>query len=51
MAENKTTKTVASAKKIRVTLIKSPIGYKYDQRKTVEALGLNKLNSSHEQGV
>lgn len=48
MAENKTTKTVASAKKIRVTLVKSPIGYKYDQRKTVEALGLNKLNSSHE---
>ncbi|MBQ8478190.1 MAG: 50S ribosomal protein L30 [Succinivibrio sp.] len=50
MAEKKTTTkaTVASAKKIRVTLVKSPIGYKYDQRKTVEALGLNKLNSSHE---
>ena len=49
MAEKKTTsKKTASAKKIRVTLVKSPIGYKYDQRKTVEALGLNKLNSSHE---
>ena len=49
MAEKKTTsKATASAKKIRVTLVKSPIGYKYDQRKTVEALGLNKLNSSHE---
>ena len=42
------TKKEKAVKKIRVTLVKSPIGYKYDQRKTVEALGLNKLNSSHE---
>lgn len=32
--------------KIKVTLVKSPIGFKYDQKRTVEALGLKKLNSS-----
>ncbi len=31
--------------KIKVTLVKSPIGFKYDQRRTCEALGLKKLNS------
>lgn len=32
--------------KIKVTLVKSPIGYSKDQKATVIALGLNKLNSS-----
>ncbi|MGN0961334.1 MAG: 50S ribosomal protein L30 [Christensenellales bacterium] len=33
---------------LRVTLVKSPIGFSKDQRRTVTALGLNKLNSSNE---
>ena len=32
--------------KIKVTLIKSPIGCKKDQIATVEALGLKKLNKT-----
>lgn len=32
--------------KIKVTLIKSPIGRKPDQRRTVAALGLRKMHSS-----
>ena len=55
MAETKTksattTTKVAkkNTKKIRVTLVKSPIGYSKDQKRTVVALGLNKLNSTHE---
>lgn len=53
MAETKntsatTTKVAKNEKKLRVTLVKSPIGYSKDQRRTVTALGLNKLNSTHE---
>ena len=55
MAETKTTKkattTTKVAKKekmIRVTLVKSAIGFSKDQKRTVTALGLNKLNSSNE---
>jgi len=33
---------------IRVTLIKSPIGRKPEQRATVKALGLGKMNSTVE---
>lgn len=33
-------------RKVRVTLVKSPIGYKKDQRATAEALGLRKMNAS-----
>lgn len=43
MAEKKTT-----TKKIRVTLVRSAIGYNSDQKRTIEALGLNKINSSKE---
>lgn len=32
--------------KLRITLTKSPIGYKFDQRATAEALGLRKMNST-----
>lgn len=34
------------AKKIKVTLIHSTIGRKEDQKRTVKALGLRKINSS-----
>ena len=45
----KTTKTAKEAKKsIKVTLVKSYIGYNKDQARTVKALGLNKMNSSNE---
>lgn len=36
------------AKKIRVTLVKSPIGYEKSQKATVRALGLSKLSQSVE---
>jgi|UniRef100_A0A7V3RF03 large subunit ribosomal protein L30 len=32
--------------KVRIELIKSPIGYRYDQRATAKALGLRKLHDS-----
>ena len=32
--------------KLKVTLIKSGIGYAEDQKKTLKALGLNRLNKS-----
>ncbi|MBE5758266.1 MAG: 50S ribosomal protein L30 [Clostridiales bacterium] len=53
MAETKTnnattTKVAKNNKKLRVTLVKSAIGYSKDQKRTVVALGLNKLNSSNE---
>ena len=54
MAENTTkkatttTKVAKNNKKLRVTLVKSPIGFSKDQKRTVVALGLNKLNSSNE---
>lgn len=35
-----------SEKKLRVTLVKSPIGYTKRQKATVKALGLGKLHSS-----
>lgn len=41
MAKNKTSK-------IRVTLVRSPIGRKPEQRATVKALGLRKMNSTVE---
>lgn len=41
MAKNKQSK-------IRVTLVRSPIGRKPEQRATVKALGLGKMNSSVE---
>jgi large subunit ribosomal protein L30 len=32
--------------KLKVTLVKSGIGYAQDQRKTLKALGLNRLNKA-----
>ena len=37
------------ADKVKITLVKSPIGAIPKHKKTVEALGLHKLNSSVEQ--
>jgi large subunit ribosomal protein L30 len=36
-------------KLLRVTLTRSPIGYPFKQKRTVQALGLRKLNQSVEQ--
>lgn len=37
------------AKKIAITLVKSPIGYAKDQKATVRALGLSRLHQTVEQ--
>jgi large subunit ribosomal protein L30 len=37
-----------SEKTVRVTLVKSPIGYSKDQKATVRALGLRRMNQSVE---
>ncbi|NLX08529.1 MAG: 50S ribosomal protein L30 [Chloroflexi bacterium] len=36
----------SSNKQLRITLVRSPIGYEKTQKATVRALGLGKLNSS-----
>jgi large subunit ribosomal protein L30 len=36
------------AKKLRITYAKSAIGYKEDQKRTIRALGLNKLQQTVE---
>lgn len=41
-------KSPASEKKIRVTLVRSPIGYTKDQRATANALGLRRLHQTVE---
>ncbi len=52
MAEIKETKNAVkkseNAKRVLVTLVKSPIGFNVTQRKTLISLGLRKLNSSNE---
>mgnify|MGYP001204124851 FL=1 len=37
---------MTKTKKIKITLIKSPIGYKQKAKKTLEALGLTRMNQS-----
>ncbi|HEU23685.1 MAG: 50S ribosomal protein L30 [Mesoaciditoga sp.] len=32
--------------KVKIELVKSPIGYKYDQRQTAKALGLRKMHDA-----
>ena len=39
---------MAKKNKIKITLVKSPIGYKEKAKKTIEALGLKKINQSVE---
>lgn len=41
-------KKKASGKTLQVTLVKSPIGYKKDQKATVRALGLRHMNQTVE---
>ncbi len=41
-------KTKKKEKKIRITLVKSPIGYSQRQKGTVRALGLRKMNQTVE---
>lgn len=41
-------KKETTGKTLRVTLVKSPIGYRKDQRKTARALGLNRINQTVE---
>ena len=38
----------SSGKALHVTLVKSPIGYKKDQKETVRALGLRRVNQTVE---
>jgi len=38
----------SNSKTIQITLCKSPIGYKKDQKATVKALGLRKMNQTVE---
>ncbi len=42
---------MAKNKKIKITLTKSPIGYKQKAKRTLEALGLKKMNQSVEHNV
>ena len=42
---------MAKSKKIKITLTKSPIGYKQKAKRTLEALGLKKMNQSVEHDV
>lgn len=41
-------KKKASGRTLRVTLVKSPIGYKKNQKATVYALGLRRMNQTVE---
>ncbi len=51
-SETKTKKKTTRKKKtealVRVTLVKSPIGYNMSQKRTVRALGLRKMNQTVE---
>ena len=42
-------KKVNTGKTIRVTLVRSPIGYTKDQKATVKALGLRRMHQTVEQ--
>ena len=41
-------KKETTGKTLRVTLVKSPIGYRKDQKKTARALGLSRMNQTVE---
>ena len=47
-AKKKTTRKKKTEKLVRVTLVKSPIGYDISQKRTVKALGLRKINQTAE---
>jgi large subunit ribosomal protein L30 len=46
--KKKTTRKKKTEKLVRVTLVKSPIGYNISQKRTVKALGLRKMNQTVE---
>ena len=53
MPESETTKKKKTSRKkkeklVRVTWVKSPIGYNLSQKRTVRALGLRKMNQTVE---
>ena len=47
-AKKKKTSKKKTEKLVRVTLVKSPIGYNISQKRTVRALGLRKMNQTVE---
>jgi len=46
--KRKTTRKKKTEKLVRVTLVRSPIGYNISQKRTVRALGLRKMNQTVE---
>ncbi len=42
-------RSAGKEKKLRITLVRSPIGYNLRQQRTVRALGLRRLNQTVEQ--
>jgi large subunit ribosomal protein L30 len=42
-------KRASKGKTLRITLVRSPIGYNIKQKRTVRALGLRKINQTVEQ--
>lgn len=46
--KKRTTRKKKTEKLVRVTLVKSPIGYNISQKRTVRALGLRKMNQTVE---
>jgi len=46
--KKKPTRKKKTEKLVRVTLVKSPIGYDVSQKRTVKALGLRKINQTVE---
>ncbi len=42
-------KKVSAVKKLRITLVKSPIGYSEKHKATIRALGLHRMNDMVEQ--
>ncbi len=42
-------KRASTGKTLRITLVRSPIGYNKKQKRTVEALGLSRINQTVEQ--
>ena len=42
-------KKASKGKTLRITLVRSPIGYNIKQKRTVRALGLRKINQTVEQ--
>jgi large subunit ribosomal protein L30 len=48
MAKKNTAKKDSAAKRVKVTLVVSPIGFNKTQGKTVEGMGLRRINHSVE---